>query len=155
MRDNAWLLSRLDHLWSTYFPDINQANRVFICFGRHAKFRLGSIRLDPQTGHTYITITSMFKDLAIPEEVVDHTIAHELTHYAHGFSSPLQRKHRHPHKGGVIQKEMEERNLGHLYQAYKQWVRDYREQIRATMHPGYPPRRARRRTLRLLKVKWI
>ncbi len=152
MRDNAWLLSRLDFLWSNYFSDISQVNRVFITFGRHAKLRLGSIRLDPGTGNTYIIITSMFKDLAIPEAVVDHTIAHELTHYAHGFSSPLKRVHRHPHRGGVIQKEMEERELGHLYQAYKNWLKDYRQQLRTTT---YPPRRIKRRRLRLLKVKWI
>ena len=40
-RDDAWLLSRLDYLWSNYFPDVKQLNPVFIRFGRHSKLRLG------------------------------------------------------------------------------------------------------------------
>src|SRR2546422_575509 len=85
-RDDAWLLSRLDSLWENYFSQVQQVNPVFIKFGRYSRFRLGSIRLDRHTKQSYITITGMFKDPKIPVEVVDHTIAHELCHYAHGFS---------------------------------------------------------------------
>lgn len=130
MRNNAWLLSRLDHLWSVYFPDIKQVNPVFIEFGRFARLRFGSIRLDRQTKKTYIVITGMFKDEKIPQEVVDHTIAHELCHYAHGFSSPLRRLHKYPHEGGVIKKEMENRGLIYLYNAYRSWIKEYREELR-------------------------
>ena len=129
-RDDNWLLSRLDSIWSEYFPDIPQANPVFIKFGRFAKLRFGSIKYDPRIGRTYITITGMFKDLNIPEEIVDHTIAHELCHYTHGFSSPHQRLHRYPHEGGVIKKELEKRGMGFLFQAYRQWIRSYREELR-------------------------
>ncbi len=149
MRDDIWLLSRLDHLWSNYFADVSQVNKVFISFGRYSRLRLGSIRLDPRTGHTHIIITSMFKDPGIPQEVIDHTIAHELSHYAHGFSSPLERAHKHPHKGGVVQKEMEERQLGHLYQAYKQWLKSYRVQL------ADRPRRSRRKRRVIRVIKWI
>lgn len=129
-RDNIWLLSRLDYLWSTYFSDVTQDNPIFIHFGRYSRFRLGSIRYDQVTKKSVITITSMFKDLNIPAEVVDHTIGHELCHYTHGFSSPKTKLHKYPHHGGVIQKELEERNLHHLVVAYKQWVKEYREQLR-------------------------
>ena len=105
LRDNTWLLSRLDFIWTKYFADIPQTNKVFIKFGRFAKYRLGSIRLNKKTKASFksdssqaslIIITSMFKDPRIPSEVVDHTIGHELTHYAHGFSSNHPRLHKYP-----------------------------------------------------------
>lgn len=129
-RDNFWLLSRLDHLWSNYFSDVSQDNPIFISFGRYSKFRLGSIKFNPKTKHSYITITSMFKDQNIPVEVVDHTIAHELCHYTHGFSSPKVKLHKFPHHGGVIKREMEERGLLNLNKAYTEWVKVYRKQLR-------------------------
>lgn len=128
-RDDNWLLSRLDFIWNKYFSDILKKNKVFIRFGRFAKFRLGSIRLNRKTNSTYITITGMFKNLAIPERVVDQTIGHELVHYAHGFSSVHPRLHKYPHAGGVVSKEMRERGMEHLYQAYKTWVKVYRRSL--------------------------
>lgn len=128
-RDNKWLLSRLDYVWTNYFPNVAQTNRVFIRFGRNARFRLGSIKLDKRTGNSIITLTGMFKATAIPQEVIDHTIAHELCHYTHGFSSPAPRLHKYPHHGGIIKKELENRGLGHLVKAYKLWIREYRKKI--------------------------
>jgi len=135
-RDNTWLLSRLDYLWSKYFADVPQSNKVFIKFGRYSKYRLGSICLNRETGGvygtkaSYITITAMFKDLGIPQEVVDHTIGHELVHYAHGFSSNNPRLHKYPHAGGVVKREMAERGMNNLYCAYKEWIKEYRKKLR-------------------------
>lgn len=134
MRNDNWLLSRLDCLWTKYFSDIPQSNKVFIRFGRNAKYRLGSIKLK-QTGGafgtkaSYITITSMFKDTRIPKEVVDHTIGHELVHYAHGFSSINPRLHKYPHAGGVVKKEMAERGMDYLHRSYKEWIKEYRKKL--------------------------
>ncbi|MDO8429078.1 MAG: hypothetical protein Q7S88_00425 [Candidatus Daviesbacteria bacterium] len=129
-RTNQWLLSRLDHLWNAHFSDIKQINPVFISFGRSARLRFGSIRLDPRSGKTIITITGMFKNESIPQSVVDHTIGHELCHYTHGFSSPHRRLHKYPHSGGVIKKEMTERGMLDLYKAYKEWLKVYREELK-------------------------
>ena len=129
LRDNNWLLSKLDSLWTNYFPEMDQTNPIFIRFGRYSKYRLGSIRLDRKNDKSYITITSMFKNPNIPEQVVEHTIAHELVHYAHGFSSKRVRLHKYPHAGGVVKREMEERGLSDLNKAYRQWVKSYREQF--------------------------
>ncbi len=129
-RDNIWLLSRLDNLWTNYFNDVAQENPVFIKFGRYSRFRLGSIKFDPRTKQSFITITSMFKNPTIPIEVVDHTIAHELCHYTHGFSSPKKQLHKYPHHGGVIKKELSDRGLLHLSKAYSAWVKSYRKQLR-------------------------
>jgi len=130
MRDDKWLLSRLDYLWSEHFDDVPQINPVFIQFGRFSRLRLGSIKMEPASKKTFITITGMFKDLTIPQAVVDHTIAHELCHYVHGFSSPHARLHRFPHEGGVIKKEMENRGLIHLFDAYKDWIKTYRVELK-------------------------
>ena len=129
IRDNVWLLSRLDDLWEKHFPDIPQTNKVFIKFGRYSRLRLGSIRLDRPTGHTLITITSMFKDLSIPTEVVDHTIGHELTHYAQGFSSPHPKLHRYPHEGGVVRRELMARGFGKTLKVYLNWIKTYRKEL--------------------------
>lgn len=128
-RDDKWLLSRLDQLWTKYFSDVSQSNKVFIRFGRNAKYRLGSIKLNKQTKASYITITSMFKDTRIPKEVVDHTIGHELVHYAHGFSSTNPRLHKYPHAGGVVKKEMAERGMDYLHRSYKEWIKEYRKKL--------------------------
>lgn len=129
LRDDKWLLSRLDYLWSNYFTDVKQTDPVFIKFGRHSRLRLGSIRLDKIKRSTYITITGMFKDERVPQEVVDQTIAHELAHYTHGFSSFRSRMHKYPHGGGVVDWELKKRGLGHLVIAYKEWIKEYRKKF--------------------------
>lgn len=136
VREDKWLLSRLDFLWDKYFADVPQSNKVFINFGRNAKYRLGSIRLNKQTKASYITITSMFKDPQVPAEVVDHTIGHELVHYAHGFSSIHPRLHRYPHAGGVVKREMRERGMEYLYDAYKAWMKKYRLSLSSNLFYG-------------------
>jgi hypothetical protein len=128
-RNDVWLLSRLNHLWGAYFNNVSQDNPVSIRFGRYSKFRLGSIRLERHTKHSYITVTGMFKDPSIPIQVVDHTIAHELCHYAHGFSSTKPRLHKYPHHGGVIKKELESRGMHALVKAYAKWLDEYRRTL--------------------------
>lgn len=130
-RDNSWLVSRLDHIWSNYFANVDQANPILIKFGRYSKYRLGSIKLSRRTNKSLITITGMFKDEKIPSEVVDHTLAHELVHYAHGFSSKRTRLHKYPHAGGIVQREMNERGMGYLNKAYRLWVKEYKKKLLA------------------------
>lgn len=129
IRDNDWLLSRLEYLWLSFFNDVTEVNPLIIRFGRHSKFRLGSIKLDRRSNRSYMTITGMFKNPKIPIEIVDHTIAHELVHYAHGFSSKRVRLHRYPHAGGIVQKEMKKRGMENLIKAYRSWMKEYRRQL--------------------------
>jgi len=129
MRDNAYLQSRLNYLWQDYFADIPQQNKVFIKFGRAAKYRFGSIRLSYEDNSTHILINGMFKDESYPKEIIDHTIAHELVHYAQGFSSPRPRMHAYPHRGGVIDKELNDRGLKHLVFIYNVWVVQYKKSL--------------------------
>lgn len=124
-RDNQWLLARLDQIWSTYFPDVKQINRVFVRFGRSSDTRFGSIKLRCGDHSTHIIVTAKFRDTQFPVEIVDHTLAHELVHYSHGFSSPYPRLHKYPHRGGIIEKELKIRGLGYLVNFYKDWVEKY------------------------------
>jgi hypothetical protein len=159
MRDHTWLQNRLDELLKTYFVDVPITNPIQIRWGREAKFRFGSIKLEGSSrryirlrgfggllnrkielqenkkGETpkksIITVTSMFVVETVPSDVVLYTISHELTHYAHGFSSTNKKLFRHPHHGGVVNAEIEKRGGKHLVTAYKAWLRDYRKRILA------------------------
>lgn len=124
-RDHKWLKYRLEAIWEKHFPDIAVANNVFVKFGRACRTRLGSIKLGRKTTdpNTIITINGYFKDSQIPEFVVDAVLAHELTHYAHGFASPHEQKYANPHLGGVVKNEMVDRGLKNLLQLEKKWVK--------------------------------
>lgn len=143
MRDNKWLKNRLLQIWQRYFPDIKAQNEVFVQFGRAARTRLGSIKFDrrflttsPSTTlrvkpHTFITITGYFQDPEIPEFVVDGVLAHELVHYAHGFYSPHTQLFRHPHKHGVVDKELTKRGLDDILKLQKRWLKNnWRDYLR-------------------------
>jgi len=133
MRNNEWLENRLEFLQRKYFADLNIPNTLSVKFGRRAKTRLGSIKkvfpkslLERMTGkfETEILITGYFKDARITEYVIDATIGHELCHYAHGFSSPLPQITNHPHRGGLVSKELKKRGMGEIEKKQKKWIKD-------------------------------
>lgn len=125
MRDNAWLQQLLDEIWDSHFSEVPQANDVRITFGRRTKRRLGSISLDPNDRRTsLITINGLFKRSDVPEFVVRATMVHELSHYAHGFNSPLAQRFAKPHAGGVMRREYAERGLLQLYLDQKRWLKE-------------------------------
>ena len=130
MRDNAWLENRLNNIWKKYFSDVKRKNPINVRFGRNALYRFGSIRLDRRTKSSFITINGNFRSNTLSVQVIDHTLAHELVHYAQGFSSKNPRLHRYPHRGGVIDKELRERGLNHLVLFYKNWVSEYKKNRR-------------------------
>jgi len=132
MRNDDWLENRFDKIMKKHFSDVEAPNSVFIKWGRRARTRLGSIRkvypksiLKRLAGdfETQIIINSHFKDEKIPSYVVDATIGHELCHYAHGFSSPLPQATMHPHKGGIVTREMKNRGMGNTLSLQKKWLK--------------------------------
>lgn len=150
MRDNSWLEEELEYLLKKYFANIMVTNPIDIRFGREAKYRFGSIRLAKPKGlrglgrlrgfrrlenatpqKSIITITRMFAADEVPVEVVRYTIAHELCHYHHGFSSSNKRLFRYPHHGGVINRELTERGAEELIGPFKKWLKEYRKKILA------------------------
>lgn len=144
IRDQEWLESLLADIWYRYFIDVEQKNDVHIRYGRKAKRRLGSISLDPRDRKSsIITINPLYQDMEVPEYVVVATIVHEMTHYAHGFNSPLEQKQKHPHSGGVIRKEFAERGLEEMYIQQQKWLKESWVPIVLRYFPDQPVVRRR------------
>ncbi len=136
MRTDAWLREQLDQLLRGPFSDMTVANRLTVHFGRRAGRRFGSILMTRDKRESRITINGHFRDETVPEAIVQATLAHELSHYAHGFSSPLPKKYKSPHAGGVILREFKKRGLEMLYHYEKQWSKSHwGEYLKAHMEP--------------------
>lgn len=158
-RDDNWLDQRLSLLFKNHFSDIVPTNKIVIKFGRRSRTRLGSIGMTGwqsknravdykgrgEHGVTVITLTSYFRLDAVPEEIIDATIAHELVHYVHGFHSPRPQIYAHPHRGRVVEIELERRGLLELTKQQQKWlVKNWRSVV------GKPTKRSiRRRFVRL------
>ena len=130
MRDTVWLENRMNQIKDMLFPDLEFKNQVSIRFKGKWRNKFGHIRMLKDKS-TEIVINSLFSNNDVPEYVIDLTIAHELAHYLHGFHSPLERKYNHPHKGGVVTKELVKRGFGYLvkrerYFIKNEWVKIYK-----------------------------
>ncbi len=113
MRDDEWLAERLSKIWELLFPDIERLNNVVIRFKGKWKNKFGHIKR-LKNKDTEIAINGLFQHESIPEYIIDTTIAHELTHYSHGFNSPHKQRYKHPHAGGVVTRELRNRGFGHM-----------------------------------------
>lgn len=144
MRDNSFLEDILYDLWESHFCDVPRKNLVLIQFGKYSKRQLGSIKLagertkikgllkkkkdeyvvQDDTRVTVITITRYFQNDVVPEFVVRATVAHELCHYTHGFSSPLEKLFEKPHQGNIVLKELKKRGLLENQRDADVWLRE-------------------------------
>ncbi|GCE05203.1 hypothetical protein [Dictyobacter aurantiacus] len=115
----------LQWLWHNYFADIPCVNEVTIAYCYPWKGRLGLIRLSADASMTFIGVNTLLQMSQIPEYVLITTIAHELVHYIHGFGSPLPRRYKHPHANKVVDRELEQRQLGAYLHACNEWIDNY------------------------------
>ncbi|HIH25596.1 MAG TPA: hypothetical protein HA226_02380 [Nanoarchaeota archaeon] len=54
----------------------------------------------------------------------------------HGFNSPLPRMHKHPHKGGIVNKELKKRGFGNMISLERKWVRnEWRNMVKEEYKP--------------------
>jgi hypothetical protein len=123
-RDQLWLENRLQLVWRRGFSDLVPLNKVQIQYGQSARTRLGSIRMSRDGKVSKILINKLYQLPQVPLEVVDCTIGHELTHYLHGFSSPLKQRYKTPHAGGVVTKELTGRGFGADLLIQKRWLKE-------------------------------
>lgn len=123
-RDHEWLRRELNFIWENYFDDVERANNVEISFGRAWKARLGMITLSASGRTTFIGVNSLLRSRFVPKFIPRVTIAHELVHYTHGFGSPRPKRYSHPHRGGVVDRELAERGLDTEHDLYQQWLRE-------------------------------
>jgi hypothetical protein len=144
MRDRKYLENLMYELWENNFCDVPRKNLVLIKFGKYSKRQLGSIKMangntkikglltkskneyeaQDDKRVTVITITKYFQNEIIPEYVIKATIAHELCHYTHGFSSPLEKRFNKPHQGNIINKELSKRGLLEEQKLADKWLKE-------------------------------
>ena len=122
MRDDNFLNEKLDQIWQSLFPDVERKNNVTIRFKGKWRNKFGHIKL-LKNKDTEIVINGLFKDPRIPDYIIYLTIAHELVHYMHGFNSPLERKYKHPHKGGIVNRELKKRGLNYFIALEREFVK--------------------------------
>ncbi len=138
------LQSLLYDIWEEYFPDVPRKNLVLVKYGKFSRQRLGSIKwarefkgiksfykkftdehkVQDDERITLIILTRYFTIPEVPDFVVKTTLAHEIVHYAHGFNSPLEKRYRFPHQGGVIEKELRQRGLGKELELSEKWLKE-------------------------------
>lgn len=143
MRDRKYLEEIMYDLWDDHFCDVPRKNFVLIQFGKYSRRQLGSIKLASKRTKiktllkkkkdeylaqddgsiSVITLTKYFENEIVPDFVVKATIAHEMCHYAHGFSSPLEQRFEKPHQGNIINKELEQRGLNDLQVEADIWLK--------------------------------
>ena len=131
-------------VWEEYFNDVPRKNFVLTKFGRYSKRQLGCIKYASNSTKvktllkkyeddiisqdinsvSLILLTRYFMDEFIPEFLLVSTLSHEICHYTHGFHSPLERRYKYPHKGGVVEKEMRSRGLGEILDKSESWLKD-------------------------------
>ncbi len=116
------LTAYLNRIWRYHFADIPRVNDVYIDYCYPWKTRLGLIRLSQDQSTSFIGINTLLLLEQVPEEVLITTIAHELVHYAHGFGSPLPRYYKHPHANKIVDRELEQRELGNQLRCCHEWI---------------------------------
>lgn len=156
-RDQQWLEDCFKGVWERGFPDVVPCNQVVIAYGQSARTRLGSIRMSRDKKVSKILINRLFRHPDVPVEVVQATIAHELAHYTHGFSSPIEQKFSSPHAGGVVTKELKARGFGDELTFQKKWLKQHWSIWLTTYAKQRRPavRRRRRSLLRSLRVRFF
>jgi len=123
MRDDKWLKDKLEVIWKIFFTDLQEKNKVYVRFKGKWKNKFGHISRKGEI--TEICINGLFKNLEVPDWVIELTLAHELVHYMHGFHSDHVKLFKYPHQGGIVKKELIKRgfNVGKEKKWYKeQWL---------------------------------
>ena len=121
MRDDLFLRNRLEYIWNTGFNDIEKKNKIYIMFKGNWKNKFGHIKM-LHNGSSEIVVNGYFKNPKVPEWIIDLTIAHELVNYSNGFNSPLPKLFKHPHQGGIVDKDLKKRGFNELIKMEKNWI---------------------------------
>ena len=123
MRNEEWLATLFHNIWDTKFPDVKKRNNIVVRWKGKWKTKFGHIKR-LKNKDTEIAINSFFKNPDIPEYIIELTLAHELVHYMHGFQSPHPKKFRHPHQGGIVNKELKKRGYQEEIKKERQWFKE-------------------------------
>ena len=122
---DKYLTAKAAALIRENFSDRGVTNLLVIKWGAKSRRTLGHIKsLNSKEYGSIIEINSMLKSLDVPEYVLDYVLMHELTHYFQGFGSNHERKHKHPHKGGIVEKELARHGWKEITEKSEKWIKE-------------------------------
>ncbi len=121
---NNYLTKRTAELIRENFSEKEITNLLAVKTGKKWKRTLGHIKtLENKEYGSLIEINPMLFDLDVPEFVLNYVIMHELTHYFQGFASNHEKKHRFPHKGRIVEKELEKKGWKEIQEKSDVWLK--------------------------------
>ncbi len=132
-RSLLWLRERADCLWKAHFSDVPIGYPLQVSWGIRAHHRFGSISARDEKAVVRLNVLFAFPE--VPEYVIDAVLVHEFVHYAHGFGSGLPKRYRHPHRGGVIEKELALRGLLAQDVRADEWLKTCWEEVYRQYRP--------------------
>ena len=122
---DKYLNSKAASLIRENFPERGVTNLLVVRWGRRWRNTLGHIKpLKDEEFGSVIEINALMKSTEIPEFVIDSVLMHELVHYFQGFGSNHEQKSRHPHRGGVVDRELERLGWKEIIEKSDKWVDD-------------------------------
>jgi len=121
---NNYLAKKTASLIRENFSERGVTNLLVVKTGGKWKRTLGHIKtLENREYGSLIEINPFLFDLEVPEYVLDYVIMHELTHYFQGFASNHEKKHKHPHRGGIVEKELERLGWKEIQEKSDIWIK--------------------------------
>jgi hypothetical protein len=122
---NNYLAKKTASLIRENFANKEITNLLLVKTGSKWKRTLGHIKTVESSEYgSMIEINPLLFDLEVPEFVLDYVIMHELTHYFQGFASNHEKKHKHPHRGGIVEKELARLGWEEIQQKSDKWIKE-------------------------------
>ena len=122
---NNYLAKKTAQLIRENFSDKGVTNLLMVKTGKRCKRKLGHIKsIRGIETDSLIEINPLLFDLEVPEYVLDYVIMHELMHYFQGFCSNHEKKHKFPHKGRVVEKEMANLGWQEIQEKSDKWIKE-------------------------------
>ncbi len=124
--EDEMLARKAANLLRENFPGKEISNLLIVKWGKKWKSKLAHIKAIDDYGEygTLIEVNELMKDASVPAWMIDVTLLHELVHYFHGFGSNHPQKFRNPHKGGVVDSEIERFGFGELLKKQDKWLKE-------------------------------
>ena len=147
---DKYLNSKAASLIRENFPERGVTNLLVVKWGRRWRNTLGHIKpLENAEFGSVIEINSLMKSTEVPDFVVDAVLMHELVHYFQGFGSNHNRKSKHPHKGGVVDKELARLGWEEIADQSDKWIKaNWHEYVARELGP-------RKRIVRKKRPWWL
>jgi hypothetical protein len=123
---DKYLAAKAAALIRENFGERGVTNLLIVRWGKRAsKNVLGHIKpVESKDFGSIIEINPLLKSLEVPEYVLEYVLMHELTHYFQGFGSNHTRKHKHPHRGGIVEKEMARHGWREITEKAEKWIKE-------------------------------